>query len=288
MSSKHSVTPAQIPWRAVGFASAYILVVAGLYTPILSAMSQDWSQDPNYSHGFLVPPLALYFLWQRKERVMALHPHPSWWGLVALCGGMGLLLLGTFGAELFTMRFSFVVTVASIVLLHAGWAYVRAMRFPLIFLLLMIPLPAIVYNAIAFPLQLVAAEFAAEVLRVLQVPVYREGNLISLAFTTLEVTEACSGIRSLLSLITLAMAFAEFTQPTMLRKIIVILSAVPITVVANAARVSGTGILANYVSVRMAEGFFHTFSGWLVFMVAFVLLVLEGWLLASWGTWRRR
>jgi exosortase len=147
----------------------------------------------------------------------------------------------------------------------------------------MIPLPALVYNTIAFPLQLIAADVATDTLHLLHIPVYREGNIISLSFGMLEVTEACSGIRSLFSLMALAVAFGELTQHTGMKKLFIALSAIPITVIANAARVTATGVLANFVSIDMAEGFFHAFSGWLIFVVAFVFLGLEGWMCTKIG-----
>jgi exosortase len=189
---------------------------------------------------------------------------------------MGLLLLGTFGAELFLMRLSFVVTLAALVLLHAGYSVLRAFWFPLAYLLFMIPLPALVYNAVAFPLQLVAANVSADILHLLHIPAFREGNIISLTFVTLEVNEACSGIRSLASLSALTVIFAQWTQPTPVRKLMVTFSTLPITIVTNVTRVVVTGILANYVNVSLAQGFFHAFSGWVVFIAAFVLLGLVG------------
>jgi exosortase len=264
--------------RLLWLFGTYSVVLGWLYADILAAMVQDWWQNPDYSHGFLVPLLALYFFWERRESLVSQPVQPSFWGLFGVFGGMGLLLLGSLGAELFTTRFSLLFTLAALVLLHAGWAALRTVWFPLAYLLFMIPLPVLVYNAVAFPLQLVAANVAADTLPLLHIPVYREGNIISLSFATLEVTEACSGIRSLLSLTALAVAFAQLTQRTIIQKLFIALSALPITVIANSARVTVTGVLASFVSIDIAEGFFHTFSGWLVFVVAFVLLSLEGWM----------
>jgi exosortase len=277
MLSKKVLAYEAIPWSLMLLLGAYSLVLGWLYADIMAAMVQDWWLEPDYSHGFLILPLALYFLWGRRA-ILASHPvQPSLWGLLGMLGSMGLLLLGTVGAELFTMRFSLLCTLAALVLLHAGWSTLRTMWFPLVYLLFMIPLPALVYNAMAFPLKFIAAEVATDTLQLLHIPVYREGNIISLSFATLEVTEACSGIRSLLSLMALAVAFGELTQHTSMKKLFIALSAIPITVIANAARVTATGALANFVSINMAEGFFHVFSGWLIFVVAFVFLGLEGW-----------
>jgi exosortase len=172
------------------------------------------------------------------------------------------------------------------VLLH-GFGHLRILLFPVLFLLLMIPLPAIVFNQLAFPLQLFASRVGTGLIEVCAVPVLREGNVIVLANTSLEVAQACSGIRSLISLLTLGIAYGYFADPRPWMRVAIALSTIPIAVAANAARIAGTGVLAHYYGDAAAQGFFHTFSGWLVFAVAFLLLsvVVTGlarlWPLAS-------
>jgi exosortase len=193
--------------------------------------------------------------------------------------GVGFFLLGNVAAELFTMRVSLLVTLAGLVLYLLGRAHLAMLAFPLLYLLFMIPLPATVFNAVAFPLQLFAARTAAATLQMLDISVLQEGNLITLAHTTLEVAEACSGIRSLVALLALATTYAYFTQQGLARRIVLAVSAIPIAIVTNAARVVGTGILASFFGEEVARSFFHTFSGWLVFAAAFTILLAEGTLL---------
>jgi exosortase len=253
-------------------AALAVLSFGILYWPVWARLWQDWANDDNYSHGFLIVPLAAYFAWERRERLTSAEPRPVWLGLILLVGGLGLLLAGLLGAELFLTRVSILFVLAGVVLFVLGWRALRVLAFPLAFLILMIPIPAIIFNQIAFPLQLVASQAGAAVLSAFSVPVLREGNVMILAHTTLEVAEACSGIRSLISLLTLGIVYGYFTDPRGGVRLAIALATVPIAIVANAGRVAGTGIAAHYYGPEAAQGFFHTFSGWLVFVVALAML----------------
>jgi exosortase len=255
---------------------AVCLVTAGIglvYWRVLESLVNAWEVDGNYSHGFLIVPIALYFVWERRRTLAAAETKPSWFGLGVLAGGICVLLAGLLGSELFLSRVSLIVVLTGIVLFLFGWGHLRKLAFPLAFLLLMIPLPAIVFNRIAFPLQLVASRFGETVITAANIPVLREGNVLILANTSLEVAEACSGIRSLVSLITLAILYGYFTDRRLWVRLAIVASAVPVAIVANGARVAGTGIAAHYIGPDAAQGFFHEFSGWVVFIVAFLLLL---------------
>ena len=272
-------------WRAIqlGLLAAFLYLYAAVLPPLVA----DWLDDPNYSHGFLVPGLSAYFVWDRRQTLAGLRPQPHWGGLVLLWCGLGMLLLVHLGAELFLMRSSMVVVLTALVWYLLGRHYVHALAFPLAFLLFMIPLPAILLNTITLPLQLLATQLSTFALQLVHLPVYREGNIIYLPHTTLEVAEACSGLRSLVSLLALAVVLAYITQRRLSTRWILVLSAVPIALVANAFRIWATGVLAHWYGTQAAEGFYHTFAGWLVFVVALGLLLGEGGLLAllrrAWG-----
>jgi exosortase len=269
--------------RPAGLAAA--AAAAGfsiLYWGVLARLGRDWIQDDNYSHGFFVIPLAVYFAWVRRDRLLAVSRTPSNAGLLIVAGGLGLLVAGLLGAELFLTRVSMVVVAAGTVAFVFGWAVLRALAFPLSFLLLMIPIPAILFNQVAFPLQLFASGVGEAALSGLGIPVLREGNVIVLAHTTLEVAEACSGIRSLISLITLGLVYGQFADPRGSVRALIVASTVPIAILVNGARVAGTGIAAHYYGAQAAEGFFHTFSGWFVFVLAFLLMFTAAWLLIRW------
>jgi len=257
-----------------------------LYWGVLQGLLSDWYHDPDYSHGFLVPLLSAYFIWERWETLQKEDSRPNLFGAVVLGGGLALLVVGLIGAELYVQRFSLIVVLAGLVLLISGWQYLWLLSLPIGFLIFMIPLPAIVVNTIAFPLQLFAAKVAAFCLFSLGIPVLREGNLIVLAGTTLEVAEACSGLRSLLSLLALGTVYGYFSQDTLWKRWVLVLLSIPIAIVANASRVSGTGLLAHYFGMEAAEGFYHTFEGWIVFVVAFVLLFVCGVILQKIGSTR--
>ena len=258
-------------------------LVIVLYYEVLWGLGADWYNNPDYSHGFLVPFLSFYFIWERWEVLKEEIPSPSLWGLAVLSVGLLALLVGLIGAELYIQRASLIVVLSGLILLILGWKYLWMLSLPIGFLVFMIPLPAIIVNSIAFPLQLFAAQTASFCLFSLGIPVLREGNLIMLASTTLEVAEACSGLRSLLALLALGTAYGYFSTNVIWKRWMLIILSVPIAIVANAIRVSGTGILAHYFGAEAAEGFYHTFEGWLIFLVAFVLLFLCGTILGRIG-----
>jgi exosortase A len=257
-----------------------LCLYAGLFFSVFEQMLGQWSNNPNYSHGFLVPVVSGYLVWERRHMLRALPVQPSRWGALALLAGLLLLVVGVLGAELFLQNASTVVVLGGLVWLLCGAQQLRAVAFPLAFLMFYVPLPAIVLNQVAFPLQLLAARSAAATLSLCDVPVLREGNIIALSGTTLEVAEACSGIRSLQALVALATVYAYFAHQSLYKRAILIALSLPTAVVSNALRVSGTGLIAHYYGVETAQGFYHTFAGWLVFVVAFALLVLASTLLA--------
>jgi exosortase len=255
---------------------AVAILVATLYAEPGRRLVAQWARDENYTHGFLVLPLACYFVWQRRARLAQLRPTPSPGGAVLLGIGLAELMLGVAGAELFLQRTSFIVVVAGLVLLLLGGRFLRALLFPIAFLAFMVPLPAIVMNSVAFPLQLFAARAATFCLYNLGIPALREGNVIVLAHARLEVVEACSGIRSLQALACLSAVYSQTTSRPTWQKWVLLGASVPIAVAANVVRVSGTGILAHLIGERAAEGFYHSFAGWSVFVVALGLLVALG------------
>lgn len=259
-----------------------VVILAGLawlYGGVLSSLVQQWASDENYSHGFLIIPLALYLAWERRTQLREASVQPSIAGVVILCASLLLFATGVLGAELFLQRLSLVGVVIGIILFTWGSTHLRLLAFPIALLPLMVPLPALVFNQIAFPLQLLASRVGEATVAAAGIPVLREGNILELPGTTLAVAEACSGIRSLISLITLAIVLAYFTEKRPLTRAMVVLASIPIAVLANAARVAGTGLASHWFGTRAAEGFFHGFSGWLMFAAAFGGLLAFQWLL---------
>src|SRR4051812_19354619 len=247
--------------------------VLWMFGGVVSSLVRQWASDDNYSHGFFVVPLALYFVWERRQPLRIAPLRPSLAGLILLGFSLLIFLAGRLGAELFLTRVSLIGVLGGIVLFVWGRNHFRILAFPLAFLILMIPLPAIVFNQIAFPLQLLASRAGETVLNLAGIPVLREGNVLQLPSRSLEVAEACSGIRSLVSLLTLAIVLGHFSERRAGRRFLIALSAIPIAILANAARVAGTGLASELVNPAAAEGFFHTFSGWLMFVVAFAGLL---------------
>jgi exosortase len=255
-------------WLSVPFAASFIFLFRG---PMVKLV-HDWIIDNNYSHGFIVAPIALYFAWRKRDEFRLAPLAPSSWGLLIVIASIGLLVAGTIGAEVFTSEVALLGVIAGSLLYLAGWSRLRVMAFPIAFLFLMIPIPSIIFNQVAFPLQLLASQFGESALVLFRIPVLREGNVIHLANTSLEVVEACSGIRSLISLLTLGIVYGYFSDSRNWVRFGIALMTVPVAIVANGCRVAGTGIAAHRYGAEVAEGFLHTFSGWFVFIAAFLLL----------------
>jgi len=293
---------------------AIAVALVFVYFTVLMKLGSDWWNDENYSHGLLIPFIVGYIVWQERERLSKTPTNPTaLWGAIGV--GMSLLLLwaGVAGAELFVQRISLVLMVTSVVIYFRGFRLLRLVAVPLLLLILSIPIPQIIFNRIAFPLQLFASRCAVEAMSFFNIPVLRQGNIIELMPLgssepkRLAVVEACSGIRSLMTLVTLAVVYAYFTKPkvaqtsvcdsagrsqtevcatshwlksfTFWRSLMLVVAAVPIAILTNALRVSGTGVLAHYYGTRVADGFFHTFSGWVIYIAAAVLLFATGWVL---------
>jgi exosortase len=260
-----------MPWWQI---LVFIAVLLWLYASVLRHLVGQWAHDPNYSHGFFVPLFSVFVIWSERDKLRKLALQPSTSGLLVLAFGLVVLAAGTLGAELFLSRVSLLLTIAGLVVISYGWNHMRAVFFPWIFLLFMIPIPAIVLNQITFPLQLLASKAAAVTLPLMGVPVLREGNVIQLPAMALEVAEACSGIRSLMSLATLAIIYGYLMEPRTSVRVILALASVPIAVLANSLRIIGTGLLVQYWDPDKAQGFFHTFSGWLIFVVSLIMLFI--------------
>jgi exosortase len=265
----HSLTFLQ-QLKAFGWQS-YLLVavVLGLYAPVLWRLMRQWYDDPDYSHGFLVPLLSAYLIWQRRDKLALIARRPSNWGLLVVLGALGLLFLGSLGAELFLTRVSIIFTICGLIAYFSGWRLLRAMAFPLAFLLFAIPIPALLYNEIVFPLQGIASRFATGFLEMLNLfPIMREGNVLIMPGMRLEVVEACSGIRSLMSLLALAAGYGYLAEKSVPVRWFLVLAMIPLAIISNGTRVMITALMTNYIGPKAAEGFMHEFSGWVIFVVA--------------------
>lgn len=257
-----------VPWSELAVFSALILIC---YAPVLEHLGWQWLNDPDMGHGFFVPLVAGYIAWQRREQLLALRPQPNRWGLLIVGWGALQMIIGILGTELFTSRTAFVITVIGVVFTLGGPPFMRKLAFPLFLLFLMIPIPAVIYNELTFPLQILASELAAGALSVLGVPVLRDGNILELPNGQLSVVEACSGIRSLLSLTFLALVYGHFFEKKTWIRVALFLATIPVAILANGTRVTVTGVLYE-VRPDLAEGFFHESTGLVIFLLAAVIL----------------
>jgi exosortase len=257
--------------RSLVMISALVLV---LYGRALGTMAEQWWSDPNYGHGFLVPLFAAYILWHERSRRREVPIHTSNWGLPIMLFAIGLLILGTLSSEHFTARVSLLVLISGIIVFLVGWQALRSIAFPIGYLIFMIPLPAIIYYQLTFPLQLLASRLGANGLVVLGVPTVREGNLLILPNCTLEVVEACSGVRSLLSLLAAVVGYVYLAEPNIWKRCVLVASTVPIVIVSNGFRLVAAGILSFFFGPGVDSGLAHTGLGLAFFAIAFLSILL--------------
>ena len=262
--------------KAIGWQGYLLLaVVFALYAPILARLVHEWYNDADYSHGFLVPLLSGYLIWRKRDDLAKIAVRPSFgWGMFIVLGSLGVLFLGSLGAELFLSRSSLVGVMCGLIVYFRGWATLRALAFPIAFLMFAIPLPNLIYNEIVFPLQFIASSFATRTLEILNIfPIMREGNVLVMPGMRLEVVEACSGIRSLMSLLALAAGYGYLAERSNWVRWFMFFAMIPLAIVSNGTRVMITALMTHYIGPQAAQGFMHEFSGWVIFVVATVLFL---------------
>ena len=258
--------------------AALVAALGVIYGGVVAGLWADWWHDENYAHGVLVVPAACWLIWSQRTTLAAMPRRPSASGAVIVALSLGVFLVGQAAVEFFLIRVSLVGVLAGTVVQLLGWRQLRALRVPLLLFILAIPLPALIFNQLAFPLQLLASRIGVAMLSWIGIPVVREGNVILLQNATLEVAEACSGVRSLISMLTLALLYGSLTAQRPGVRVAMMAAAVPVVLLANGMRVAGAGIAAHVYGAGAASGFLHAFSGWIFFAgsVALLLTVERG------------
>lgn len=259
----------KVDWLPVAWFG--VLLIA-CYAPILYRMANQWATDENMGHGFFVPLVAGYVVWQRREELAATPPKTNWWGLAIVVFAGLMSVVATLGVELFTARLSFVVALVGTVLFLGGKQWIKILSFPLILLVFMIPIPAIIYSALTLKLQMLASQLGEILITAMGIPVLREGNTLKLPSQTLDIVDACSGIRSLLSLLFLSLVYAYFTDKKVWMRWALLFATVPIAIGANGIRVAVTGLLSE-IDTKLASGAYHEAEGYIVFIVALGALI---------------
>jgi exosortase len=254
-----------------------------LYLPFLRTLVAAWGTNDDYSHGYFIPFLAIFMIYSQREKLADTPVRPGSSGLVLIVAALLLLIAAKVGSELFSQRLSLIFVLLGLVHFLFGWRHLQLVLLPILYLLFMIPLPAIIWNTIAFPLQLFSSALTEKAIYLIGIPVFREGNILHLSETTLEVVAACSGLRSLVTMFALAGAFAFLSSLTPWRKWLLFFSAAPIAILANIIRLTLTAVLASRYGSEVAHGFLHDFSGLVVFAVGLLLLIAVSRLLAVSG-----
>jgi exosortase len=275
---------AAIPWPKVAWFAALIAIC---FAPVLTGMVTEWLEDEDMGHGVFVPVMAAWIFWRQRDRLQTIDMRPNRWGLVIVAWGACQLIAGTLGVEFFVARTAFIITLAGTILYLGGTSLLRAAAFPLFLLLFMVRIPAIIYNQITFPLQLFASSVAEQSLWAVGIPALREGNVLELPSQRLQVVEACSGIRSLLSLSFLSLIWAYMFDTKVWMRTALLVATVPIAVAANAFRVTMTGVLSEY-NPELTKGFMHSAEGWVIFLISMVILaVVHQGINRGWNLYRR-
>jgi exosortase len=271
MEQRNQVSAFRLDWTTY----LLILLFIGLYLQVIIGLVGDWWADSNYSHGFLVPLVSAYLVWKKKDKLKSLERKRSYFGFLILLLGLGIYIVGTAGAEYFSARFSLIIVLFGLVYYFNGKEWAKELLFPIAFLTFMVPIPNVIYYAIAFPMQLLSSKLTQSVLHFIGLPSIRQGNIILLPNYSMEVAEACSGLRSLVSLLALGAFFAYITFPkdtnsdkSDLKRLILFLSVFPIAIGANIFRILITAIGAYVISPKLAEDFLHKLSGLIVFLIS--------------------
>jgi exosortase len=254
--------------------AAVAAAIGWLYAGLLIGLAREWASSPDASYGVVLAVVAAALAWQRRTR-FAQAADPAAWplpGALVLLAGLALYVAGQFGADLFLSRLSLIVVVTGALWFLAGPRALRTVAAPLVFLLIAVPLPALVVNAITLPLQLTASRVAEATLWTVGVPVFRDGNVLELPSTALEVAEACSGLRSIVSLAAIACLLA-WTDTSLPRRLAIVAASVPVAVVMNGLRIAATAVACETWGPRAASGSWHTFSGWITFVVSVMVLI---------------
>jgi len=265
--------------------SACLLIVlgalVGMYYPILVELAGDWKNNDNYSHGFFIPLISGYMVYCMRSELKGISIRSADWGIILLIIGLSQLYIAKVGSEFFLQRTSLIPVLLGASLFLLGLGITRKLLLPICYLIFMVPLPAIVWNKIAFPLQLFSSAITESVVKILGIPIFREGNVLHLAQTTLEVVDACSGLRSLSTMFALSLALAWFSDFARWKKWILFFMSAPIAVFANTVRLALTAVLATFYGEKAAQGFLHEFSGLFTFAFGLFLLILVNRLLSD-------
>lgn len=271
MSTSNELRKQQI--QVYAYFSVVLIAILLVYYPFLKTLVSAWETNDDYSHGYFIPIISVFMVYTIRERLLAQSINPANSGFLLVFCGLAMLIVAKIGSEFFLQRISLIVVLLGCILFLFGWTYLKLLLLPVLYLIFMIPLPAIIWNKVAFPMQLFGSYLTEQVVRLLGIPIFREGNVLHLVETTLEVVAACSGLRSLMTMFALASLLAFISSIPLWKKWLLFFSAAPVAITANIIRLTGTALLASKYGSAVAHGFLHDFSGLVVFAVGFALLM---------------
>ena len=270
-------------WRSWPWILATTVLLVAVFHEGLREMVRAWSGREEYSHGFLLPFVAGFLIWQKKDVLETLPFKGSWTGLLIVCAGLVFYVVGELGTLFIIVQYAFLVVLAGLLLAFLGWPAFKVIAVPLFVLVFMVPLPDFLLQGLSGQLQLLSSKIGVFIIRLFDISVFLEGNVIDLGNYKLQVVEACSGLRYLFPLMALAFIAASLFRGALWKRAVIFLSSIPITILMNSFRIGAIGVLVDRWGVSMAEGFLHDFEGWVIFMACTGVLVIEMWLLARLG-----
>ena len=265
--------------------AAYAVLFAGLFHSSLRVMISHWNRD-DYNYCYLIPLVVLYLVWDKRQALAEAASVPSWWGLAPFLAGVFCYWLGELGGEFYTLYVAAWLVLVGLCWLHLGWRKLKLIGFPLVLLVTTFPFPNFIHANVSLKLQLISSRLGVALIRLYGLPAYRDGNVIDLGFTQLQIVEACSGLRYLIPLMVIGIILVYFFQAPVWKRALLFVSTIPWAIVVNAFRIALTGIFASIWGLGVIEGFSHDFAGWAVFMISLAILLGEMWVLGKIGSSR--
>ncbi|MEW6267128.1 MAG: VPLPA-CTERM-specific exosortase XrtD [Thermodesulfobacteriota bacterium] len=276
--NKRTTSPSMITLVNWPAAIIYLALLAGLFYSTYPFLVRQWEKE-DYSYSYLIPLVVLYLIWEKRAELAATPSEPTWKGLIPVLIGLSFYWLGELGGEYYTLYMSSWLLLAGLGWLHLGWRKLKIIAFPLLLILTVFPPPHFIYANLSLRLKLISSQIGVAMIQAYGMSAYREGNVIDLGFTQLQVVDACSGLRFLIPLLVLGIILAYFFRAAWWKRVLMVASTVPLSLITNSLRIAITGILYEVWGAEAAEGFFHGFSGWFIFMFSLAVLLAEMWLL---------
>ena len=252
------------------------------FFPVWKRLVLSWYSSDQYSHGFFIIPITLYIIWKKKDILVKTPIRPSWWGMALVVFSLLLYLFAHFAEILTLTSFSILLLLAGVIIYLYGFLIFKELLFPLVFLLFMIPIPSQIYSSLTIPLQLFVSKVSVWLGSTIGIPIYREGNVIHLPDRTMQIVQACSGLRSMISLLMLSAIIGYLTLKSNILRFVLFLSGIPAAIFVNIIRVCLMVFAFHYFNYDLTKDSVHTVFGIIIFCIALIIIALSKGVLSIW------